>query len=76
MDKTSLKQLGYELWRLRCERNLLLRQVENRTGIPARIIESLELGRFLQYGFYRKLMEFYGKKMKIVLEWFLISVCI
>ena len=68
LDKTSLKQLGCELWRLRREHNLLLRQVEKRTGIPANIIESLELGRFLQYGYYRKLVEFYGKEMHIVLE--------
>ncbi len=68
LDKESLKQLSYELWHLRHDKNLLLRQVESRTGVPAEIIESLELGRFMQYGYFRKLMTFYGKEMKICLK--------
>ena len=68
LDKESLKQLSYELWHLRHDKNLLLRQVESRTGVPAEIIEALELGRFMQYGYFRKLMNFYGKEMKIYLK--------
>ena len=37
LDKESLKQLSYELWHLRHDKNLLLRQVESRTGVPAEI---------------------------------------
>ena len=68
LDKESLKQLSYELWHLRHDKNLLLRQVESRTGVPAEVIEALELGRFMQYGYFRKLMTFYGKEMKICLK--------
>ena len=68
LDKESLKQLSYELWHLRHDKNLLLRQVERRTGVPAEIIASLELGHFMQYGYFRKLMNFYGKEMKICLK--------
>ena len=68
VDKESVRQIGRELWRLRREKNLLLQQVEKKSGVPAKIIESLELGRYLQYGYLRKLLAFYGKELRIVLE--------
>ena len=69
VDKETVRQIGRELWRLRREKNLLLHQVEKRIGVPAKIVESLELGRYLQYGYLRKLLVFYGKELRIVLEW-------
>ena len=39
-----------------------------KSGVPAKIVESLELGRYLQYGYLRKLLVFYGKELRIVLE--------
>ena len=68
VDKETVRQIGRELWRLRREKNLLLQQVEKKSGVPAKIVESLELGRYLQYGYLRKLLAFYGKELRIVLE--------
>ncbi len=68
MDNESIRQLGEELWRLRRAKHLLLAQAEKQSGIPAKVIEGLELGRYLQYGYARKLLKFYGVNMKIVLE--------
>ena len=51
VDKESVRQIGRELWQLRREKNLLLQQVEKKSGVPAKIVESLELERYLQYGF-------------------------
>lgn len=68
MDKQTIKEIGHELWKMRREKHLRLHQVENQTHIPASIIDKMELGRFLQFIAVRKLMAFYGKKMKIVFE--------
>ena len=68
MDNESIRQLGEELWRRRRAKHLLLEQVQKQSGIPAKVIEGLELGRYLQYGYARKLLKFYGVNMKIVLE--------
>ncbi|MBQ9034534.1 MAG: hypothetical protein IJ099_01055 [Alphaproteobacteria bacterium] len=35
--------------------------VATQTGIPAKVIESMELGRSMRYGALTNLFEFYGK---------------
>ena len=68
VDKETQKEIGHELWKIRQEKRLLLHQVQNKTHIPERIIDGIEIGRHLNYGMVRKLIKFYGKNMRVVFE--------
>jgi len=68
IDKQTIREIGRELWLLRKERGMYLRTVANRTNLPERIIEGMEIGKFIQYSAFRRLTEFYGKKMRIIFE--------
>lgn len=67
-DKKSIKEIGEALLKLRREKNLFLYQVARQTEMPAKVIEGLELGRYIKYGKLRRLAEFYNKKIHIVME--------
>ncbi len=68
MDKQTLREIGEGLWRLRKERGMYLRTVATQTNLPERVIEGMEIGKFIQYSAFRRLTEFYGKKMRILFE--------
>ena len=67
-DKQTKRDIGFALWQIRYEKHLYLKNITTQTKIPMRIIEGMELGKFIKYGALRKLMDFYGKKIKITLE--------
>ena len=68
VDKETQQQIGMELWKIRRDKRLQLRNVESQTHIPANLIERIEIGRNLNYSIVRRLITFYGKKMKVVFE--------
>ena len=68
MDRQSMFEIGLSLWKIRREKHFYLDKVEKATGIPKRIIEGMEIGKFMQYSTLRKLMEFYGVQIKITFE--------
>ena len=68
IDKQTLREIGHELWLLRNERHMYLHTVAFRTKLPERVIEGMEIGKFIKYSAFRRLMEFYGKKMRIIFE--------
>ena len=68
MDKQTLREIGLQLWILRKQRGMYLQNVATLTHLPARVVEGMELGKFIQYTAFRRLTEFYGKKMRIVFE--------
>ncbi|MBR1825888.1 MAG: hypothetical protein IJ770_04805 [Alphaproteobacteria bacterium] len=68
MDKETLCAIGAELWKLRTEKRMYLRTVAYRTNLPARVIEGMEIGKFIQHTALRRLTEFYGRKMRIVFD--------
>ena len=47
---------------------LFIYQVAKRTAIPEKVVEGIELGRYVKYGKIRRLAEFYGKKVHIILD--------
>lgn len=67
-DKQTKKEIGQELWRLRHEKHLYLKNVSSQTHIPCKIIDSMELGKSMKFASLRKLMDFYGKRVKVVLD--------
>ena len=68
IDKKAIKEIGAEFFKLRRERSLFVYQVAKRIAMPGKVIEGIELGRYLKYGKIRRLAEFYGKKIRITLE--------
>lgn len=68
MDKQTIREIGHELWLLRNERRMYLHTVAYRTKLPERVIEGMEIGKFIKYAAFRRLTEFYGKKMRIIFE--------
>ena len=68
LDKQTSYEIGQALWQMRAEKHLYLRHVVKATNIPSDVIEGMELGKFIQYGTIRKLINFYGKTMRIVFE--------
>ena len=68
MDKQSMKELGLQLFLLRQEKRLRLHNVSALTHIPDRIIDGIETGKNCNYGVIRKLLTFYGKTMRIMIE--------
>ena len=68
LDNQTAREIGQALWQIRTEKHMFLRTVSNRTNVPERVIEGIEIGKFIQYGTIRKLINFYGKKMKITFE--------
>lgn len=68
INKQIRKELGYNLWLLRCERNLNLQRLSSKTNIPAHILDDIERGKHFEFCTVSKLSKFYGKQMKIVFE--------
>lgn len=68
LDKEAMRDFGYSLWLARQEKKLTLKQLAKKTNLPERIIDGMELGRFVQYSALRRLMEFYQKRARIVFE--------
>ena len=68
LDKQTAREIGQALWQIRAEKHLYLRHVVKATNILSDVIEGMELGKFIQYGTIRKLINFYGKKMRITFE--------
>ena len=50
IDKKSVKEIGAALFQLRCQKNLFLYQVARQTNMPAKVIEGMEIGRYLKFG--------------------------
>ncbi|MBQ8482652.1 MAG: hypothetical protein IJ532_09025 [Alphaproteobacteria bacterium] len=68
VDKQSMQEIGFLLWKTRRDKHFYLEHVAKETGIPTKVIEGIELGKYLKYGTVRRLLNFYGKEMKIVFE--------
>ncbi|MBQ8482257.1 MAG: hypothetical protein IJ532_06965 [Alphaproteobacteria bacterium] len=64
-DTQTKLEIGQALWQARHEKHLYINNVASSTGIPSKIIDGMELGKFMKYGSLRKLMDFYGVQIKI-----------
>lgn len=68
LDKDEAREFGAELQKIRHEKHMYLKNVAAITKVPENIIEGMELGRLMRYGALHRLLKFYGKKVKIMLE--------
>lgn len=65
LNKEEARKFGAELQKIRHEKHMYLKNVAAIIKVPERIIEGMELGRFMRYGALQRLLKFYGKKVKI-----------
>jgi hypothetical protein len=68
LDKQAMREFGHNLWLQRQEKCLTLRQLSKQLNIPERIIDGMEVGRFVNYGALRRMMNYYGKTAHIVFK--------
>ena len=61
------KIIGQELHKYRSDRFLQLKTVAAKTGIPWYVIDNMEIGSVRKWEYYRHLLEFYGRDVKIEL---------
>lgn len=68
IDKDLARQFGTQLWQARQEHHLYLKNVATAINVLERLIEGMELGKFMRYGVLVRLLKFYEKKVKLTLE--------
>ena len=61
------RTIGQELHKYRCDRFLQLKTVATKTGILWYVIDNMEIGNVRKWEYYRHLLEFYGRDVKIEL---------
>ena len=66
IDKQAMREFGHKLWLARQEKNLTIKQLSKQLNLPEHIIDSMEVGRFVQYSALRRMMQYYGKTAHIV----------
>ena len=68
MSKEILEDICPQLKQLRLERGLSLEEVQALAHISGKLLRRVEQNKCLTFSCLRKLLDFYGKKMKISLE--------
>ena len=68
INKQAREEIGYNLWLLRRKRNLNLQRLSLKTKIPIHTLDDIERGRHFEFCALYKIMNFYGKKIKITFE--------
>ncbi len=68
INKEILAEVCPQLKQLRLEHQLSIEELQAATHINSREIRRIENCKFLTFSHFRRLLDFYGKKMRIVLE--------
>lgn len=68
INKEILAEICPLLKQLRFERQLSIEELHTATHISVREIKRIENGKFLTFSHFRCLLDFYGKKMRVVFE--------
>ena len=67
-DENTMHEIGKGLWLARQEKHLFIYQVAKRSRVPIDLIDTMELGKAIENNALIKLLKFYGKKIRIVIE--------
>ena len=68
MDGEIIREFGRQLWQIRQQKRLYLKKVAADINVPVRLIEGMELGKFVKYSVMRRLLEYYDTNIKLTLE--------
>ncbi len=64
----ALAEICPQLKQLRIEHQLSIEELSSATHLTLKVLRRMENGKCLPYSYYRKLLKFYGKNMKMVIE--------
>lgn len=68
ISKEILAEISPQLKQLRMNRQLSIEELQAATHISGRLLKRMEDGKCLTFSHFRRLLNFYGKKMRIVIE--------
>ncbi|MBP5216104.1 MAG: helix-turn-helix domain-containing protein [Alphaproteobacteria bacterium] len=68
ISKDILSEISPQLQQLRLEQGLTLEELQSATHISAKLLKRMENGKCLPFSYFRRLMQFYGKKIHIIFE--------
>ena len=68
MNKEIIAEICPQLKKLRLEHSLSLEELQAATHISIRLLKRMEDGKCLTYSHFHRLCEFYGIKMRIIIE--------
>ena len=68
INKEIIKEICPQLKQLRLERGLSLEELSDAVRISVRMLKRIENNKCLCYNQLRRLLDFYGKKVRIVIE--------
>lgn len=68
INKEILAEICPQLKQFRLNRQMSIEELQAATLISGRLLKRMENGKCLTFSHFRRLLDFYGKKMRIVLE--------
>ena len=68
LSKKMLEEICTQLKLLRLERQLSIEELQAATNLKLKTLKRMENGKCLPFKYYRRLLDFYGKKAHIVFE--------
>ena len=68
INKNLMVQLCAQLKQLRLERGLSLEELQEKVHISVRLLQRIEEGKCLPFGYFWRLAAFYEKKVCITME--------
>lgn len=68
INKEILAEVCPQLKQLRLNHQLSIEELQAATRINGKLLKRMENGKCLTISHFRRLLDFYGKKMRIVIE--------
>ena len=68
LSKKVLTDICSRLKQLRLERQLSIEDLQAATHLKLKTLKRMENGKCLPFRYYRRLLTFYGKEIRIVIE--------
>lgn len=68
INKEILAEICPQLKQFRLNRQMSIEELQAATLISGRLLKRMENSKCLTFSHFRRLLDFYGKKMRIVLE--------
>jgi hypothetical protein len=68
LSKEVLTEICAQFKQLRIEHQLSIEELQVATNLNLKVLKRMENGKCMPFRYYRRLLEFYGKKVRIVIE--------
>ena len=68
LSKEVLTEICAQFKQLRVEHQLSIEELQAATNLSLKVLKRMENGKCMPFRYYRRLLEFYGKKVRIVIE--------